>query len=421
LILKQLIFYISLLCAPILRAETALQVIMTKRAAVSVSPVRLYADSMYSKSTETTFTEGVIFEVISETAIEHFDNTQNQTFRWFKVRTLNGREGWIFGDNLAVITPDKWVDNSVKTYHKKNASFDNGFEKATLWAAHTEGHDIPTPNRPESVYYRENYLIFTNSSGRCALLNYANDSETSLKSLKSIYFQDLTDNKTPEIILETIARPQGNLNDERILEIYTFKLGSLHKIFEERLTLLWEKGVPSPALSKFIDIQGSTLRVAYIDFIPCDKFSQNLPTDTRSRTQERCLEQVTYSYAWDKVEREFKPMYTETRRTVQGIVNQSLMLKKDPSLSSSNLLQIQPEDRLQILKHYENWTVKQGEKAIETWLYVRHLSGVSGYVRASDVSFKNTEHASTLKAYYQSTPLLKQDWKRETHFVSCEK
>ena len=37
---------------PSLQADTASQLILRKRAAVTVSPVRMYADSMYSKSTE---------------------------------------------------------------------------------------------------------------------------------------------------------------------------------------------------------------------------------------------------------------------------------------------------------------------------------------------------------------------------------
>ena len=83
---------------PSLQADTASQLILRKRAAVTVSPVRMYADSMYSKSTETVFTEGELFEIIGETTREHYDNTQNQTFKWFKVRSLTGATGWIFGE-----------------------------------------------------------------------------------------------------------------------------------------------------------------------------------------------------------------------------------------------------------------------------------------------------------------------------------
>jgi hypothetical protein len=401
----------------LLKAETAQQIIMHRRAAVSISPVRLYADSTYTKSTETTFTEGVLFEVISESAMEHFDNTQNQTFRWFKVRTLSGITGWIFGDNLAVVTPENWVENNLKPYYKKPAVFDNGFEKATTWLAHTEGHDIPTQNRDHDVYYRESYLVVTNVQGRSVLLNYANDSETSQKVVQTIHFQDLTDNNTPEIILETIARPQGNVSDERVLEIYTFKLGNLHKIFEERLSLFWDKNMPSPALAKFVDTEGGHLRVSYIDFLPCDKSILPFDKDIRSRTQERCLEQVTYSFAWDKLTRTFKTLYSESRRPVQAVVNQPIMLKTTPSVSSPVLVQIQPNERLQVLKHYENLVVENNKKLMDNWLLVRHPSGMNGYIRAVDVIFKNTEHAAILKAYYAQPPLVKQDWKRNERFL----
>ena len=80
------IFFLFVFFSSTLKADTASQIIMNRRAAVTVSPVRLFADSSYSQQTETTFTEGELFEVIGETTVEHFDNTQNQTFKWYKVK-----------------------------------------------------------------------------------------------------------------------------------------------------------------------------------------------------------------------------------------------------------------------------------------------------------------------------------------------
>jgi hypothetical protein len=125
------IFIFFNFCSSQLIADTAAQIILTKRAAVTVSPVRLYADSSYSKQTETTFTEGELLEVLGESGREHLDNTQNQTFKWYKVRTTSGAIGWIFGDNLAVVLPEYLVDAPLRPFFKKSARFDNGFEKAT--------------------------------------------------------------------------------------------------------------------------------------------------------------------------------------------------------------------------------------------------------------------------------------------------
>ena len=78
-------------------ADTTAQMIRTKKVGVTVSPVRMYADSNYTKSTETTFTEGELFEIVGETVREHYDNTQNQTFKWYKIHTSGGKSGWVFG------------------------------------------------------------------------------------------------------------------------------------------------------------------------------------------------------------------------------------------------------------------------------------------------------------------------------------
>ena len=76
-----------------------------------------------------------------------------------------------------------------------------------------------------------------------------------------------------------------------------------------------------------------------------------------------------------------------------------------------------PADRLQIIKHFEVLTSENGEKKLETWLYIRHPSGASGYVRGKDLVFKNTEHATVLRDYYQKPPIWKPDWHSRQNFV----
>lgn len=412
------IFFLCLLFSTGLKADTASQIIMNRRAAVTVSPVRLFADSSYTQQTETTFTEGELFEVIGESTIEHFDNTQNQTFKWYKVKTASGVTGWLFGDNLAVVLPEYLVDAPLRPFYKKSARFDNGFEKATIWAAFTNGHDVIDPKVPQKFpSYKEFYLVVTNERGKCVVLNYANASEMAKKDVQSLYFQDLTDNKTDEIIMETTSLPAGGTVAERTLEVFNFQSGALTKIFEERLTLLWEKDVPSPAFSKFVEIEGTTIRIAYLDFVECDKYTLGLPTDIRSKTQERCLEYVTYSFVWDRTTRQFRELYKPSRRTLQAVVNQTSTLKKTPALSAANTVTIEPEDRLQVIKHYENIKLEKGKKVVDTWLYVKHPSGVLGYISANQLTFKNTEHAAILKSYYEKPPLMKQDWHTQNRFV----
>jgi hypothetical protein len=408
----------SFLFTIVVKASPASQIIMLKRAAVTVSNVRLYADSTYAKSTNITFSEGELFEVLGETVREHFDNSQNQTFKWYKVKALNGEIGWIFGDNIAVVMLERYVEYSLKPYYKKEAQFDNGFEKSLIWMAAVEGHD--DKHRGTAFFnpaYKEFYIVVTNEIGKSSLLNYANVNESGKKDLQDIHFQDVTDNKIDEIIIQTNSVATGKTLDEKTLEIYSFKGGTLAKIFEERLTLTWEDDIPSPAYSKFVEIEGATIRLAYVDYISCEKYDYGVKTDERSKTQERCLEYATCSYVWDNRDRTFKPLYKESQTPVYATTSKNALLKKTPSVSAAVLTIAKPNEKLQVIKHFDEMVVEKGKKKIVNWLYVRHPSGTLGYVEASQLTFKNIEHAPILKEYYTKTPLMKVDWKPETSFV----
>ena len=417
------LFVILILKIAAVKAESAAQIILQKRAAVTVSPVRLYADSTYSKTTETTYSEGELLEVIGETRLEHFDNSQNQTFRWYKVKSMTGIIGWIFGDNLAVVTPERFVENSLKIFYKKEYHFDNGFEKSLVWVAATEGHDDKYNGK---VYlnpaYKEFYLVITNDKGKCTFLNYANVSETGKKDLQSVHFQDVTDNKIDEIILETSSFPTGRNLDTRTLEIYSFKSGALAKIFEEDLTLQWSEDVPTPAFSKFVEIEGATIRTAYVDFKACEAFSlKSISEGKNVKTEERCLEYVTISQVWNKTTKSFKSLYAESHSPLVGYPREPTAIRTTPSVSGIIQGNIKPEDRLTVVKHFENIVIEKNKKRIDTWLFVKHPTGVYGYVLANQIKFKNTEHADLLEQYYKNPPLEKKDWLSDMPFVSVKK
>ena len=420
LFLQFSLFLTLLLSLTILKADTAAQMIRTKKVGVTVSPVRMYADSLYTKQTEITFSDGELLEIIGETVREHYDNTQNQTFKWYNVRTRTGKTGWVFGDNLAVVMPEAVVDIPLRKYHKQAAHFDNGFENSTIWIAATNGHDDKFKEKSFlNPPYREYYFVITNERGKSVFINYANVSESGKKDIRSLHLADVNDNKTDEIILETTNNVVGKNLNERNLEIYGFKAGTLTKIFEERLTLEWESDVPSPSLAKFVEIENSIIRVAYVDYVTCEKSSLNTKTDTRSRTGERCMEYVTYSLSWDKMSRTFKPLYAQSRTFVTASALQNMNLRIAPAFDASVNRSIMTTDRLQIIKHTENIIIENGKKRVINWLYVR-IGGVYGYVPGDKVMFKYIEHAGILTDYYKKTPLLKQDWTFDTDFVSVK-
>jgi hypothetical protein len=76
------------------------------------------------------------------------------------------------------------------------------------------------------------------------------------------------------------------------------------------------------------------------------------------------------------------------------------------------ILAITPTDRLQIIKQVEVYSIdEEGNKHLKNYLFVKHPSGMTGYVPADAVQLRNIEHANLLNRYYENTPLNKSDWK----------
>ena len=395
--------------------DTITQLILRGKAAVNISSVRLYTDSTFTQASQTVFTEGELFEIVGESKQLHLDDSQTQLFKWYKVKNAtNGTEGWIFGDNLALIPPKNNVSEPLQPFFQKNIAFDNGFEKSILWVAHVEGRDVVNQQKAYlNPLYQDQYLVVTNPQGRSVNIQIGNNNESGKKTLQKIQFQDVNQNNIEDIIIETLITPTGGNMDTRNMEIYSFQGGTLAKIWEERLTLTYEQDVPSPALFKSVEIDKTgTIRVAYLDYVLCEEYKQKLTTDTRSKTLERCLEYVTYSFLWDTKKRSFEAFYAPNRSIPTAMATQSLALRTSPNVTSEVLLWLDPSEKVQVVKHSEAYKVNEiGEKKIENWLYVRHPAGVYGYLDARYVQFRNIEQAATLARYYQNPPLMKQDWK----------
>jgi hypothetical protein len=400
-------------------APGSAKIILDRRAATCVSPVRLHSDSSFSSATNVNFLEGSLFEVLGETGVLHDDNNQTQLFKWYKVRSLQGQEGWLYGDNLAVVVPSAFVDFVLKPFYKKEAHFDNGFENSIIWVASVAGKDNMHSQNSLNQGYKDFYLVVTNEFGKSVVIPYSGISETGRKELKSIYIKDINDNKVDEIVLEISSVTTGSGLENRNVEIYTFQASGIQKIFEERTTLVYDRETPSPALFKVIEIDKSIIRVAYIDYVGYEQYSLGLPFDPRTKTQEKCLEFVTYSLIWDNVRRQYKVLYKENRTAPQGFVSEPTLLKYSPSSSSnSGSVYVQTNQKFQIIKHYENISFDgYGQKVVENSFFVKHPSGVYGYLPANVVLFKGVEHGSILKSYYKHPPLNKSDWKWEGSFI----
>lgn len=412
---------IFLICLPAICLSFFAQandLILQSKSATALNNVILYADTSFTNHSSIAYQSGELFEVLGQSYLEHEDDAQNQKFRWYKVRAKDQREGWIFGDGLAVIVPDQQVDPQLQKFHKKQVSFSSGFESSTMWVASIQGrdnfHDQDFLNPP----YKEFYLVVTNHAGRSVHINYAGLSARGKNELRQFHLQDLTGDGSAEFILQRATIPVASDLEYRSLDIFAIQAGTIAKIFSEEMNLNYGDDSPSPALRKFIEIEDQSIRVAYIDYVANKKYSLPYDNDPISTTQERSLEYVTYTYQWNERQKQYRLIYDETRTApIAGTKSHGVIIQNKPKLSGKYIAPIAKTDRLKVIKHFEKTVLAQGKKKTIAYLYVLLPSGQAGYLPAHEVGFIETEHAALLNKYYRNPPLIKSDWKTNDSFL----
>ncbi len=393
--------------------------ILQDKTATALNTVTLYPDSTFVKHSNIAYKEGSLFEVIGQTHYEHEDDDQNQKFKWFHVKSTDGKTGWIYGDALAVILPDNSIPKPLQHFNKKKISLGKGFENATIWVASTDGRDNFHKNDFLNPLYKEFYIVITNEHNRSVHIKYGGVSAMGTTNILEFESQDLTDDGNSDFILINSTLPAGDAPEIRNLEIYSIQAGTLRKIFEEKLNLNIEDDVKSPALFKFVEIDSDGIRVAYVDFLNCKNYQQKYKTNIISKTKEKCLEYVTYTYQWSKQRKMYKAFYEESRTAPKaGIKNYGVWLQDTPGNSGRKIKAIQLQDKLSVIKQYEKIVLENGRKKITPYLYIALPSGEQGYVPARQVGFIKMEHDDLLNRYFQNPPLSKNDWSMTIDFVN---
>ncbi len=393
--------------------------IFKSRVATVLNTVTMYPDSNYFDQSNTRFTEGVLLEILEESALEHLDDAQNQKFKWYRVRTKTGEEGWIFGDGIAVILNEEKINPLLKSYHKEKIELNNGFEKSVTWIAAVEGRDNLHDNDFLNPTYHEYYLVITNEHGQSVHINYESQSAMGRTELNVMQMKDLTNDGTPEFLLQTKSFTSSSELENRLFEIFSIQSGTLQKVLDERMTLTYDDDLISPAMFKSIEVSPQSIRVEFVDYVKCKRFSLPYKYDSQSQTQERCLEFVTYTYAWDKRKKRFEQFYKENRNALKGVIvsKSKIFLKSEPSFLSEKVEELNPNIPFVIIKHFEKIFMQNGVKKISPYLYVQSANGNRGYIRGKTVRFLNTEHADLLKTYYQKPPLSKTELKTNQKFL----
>lgn len=392
--------------------------VLKHRVATALNTVTLYPDSSFFKHSDLRFSEGDLFKVIGETTLKHLDDAQNQKFKWYKVQSLSGQEGWIFGDGIAVMMSHEDIDSQLQPFHKKKISLNNGFDKSVMWMAAIQGRDNIHDNDLLNSTYHEYYIVVTGKYGKSVHMNYESQSAMGRKTLNVFQMKDVTNDNVEDFLMETKSYSSSSDLENRTLEIFSLQSGYLKKVLEERMTLTYDDDLFSPAMFKSVEVSSSSIRVEFVDYVPCQKFSLPYEFDKNSETQERCVEFVTYTFAWDNRKKQFVQFYQENRNTLKGIVVQpKIFLKSEPSFLSKKIENLSINSPFIVIKHFEKVFMQNGQKKISPYLYVQTENGNRGYIRGKVVKFLNTDHAEILQNYYLRPPLSKSTLKTNYTFL----
>ncbi len=397
--------------------------ILPTRPATALNKVILYQDSSFLDHSSTTYEEGALFNVLEESRYEHEDAAQNQKFKWYFVRTPDNKKGWIFGDGLAVIQPIDEIKGILSNYHLKEIPYDNSEEQLTAWIATIEGRDNMHEEDHLNPIYKEQYLVLTSPLKKSIHIQLSGVSAMGSNELKQLRFTDINGDSIAEVILVSNSIDNSNPLESRSVVIYSFQAGTIVKVFEERMTLSYKNDQPSPALFKVVDIGDQTIRIAYVDYVACVDYSLPLATNEVSKTQERCMEYVTYTYVWKEEVQKFQLLYEESRTYLEGILKDAkgYALRREPSFLGEVVEQLSDNAPLTVIKHYEKIIKRKGQKVVVPYLYVKTASDNYGYLHADKVQFIKSEHAALLHQFYQNPPLLKEDWTTKETFLFFKK
>jgi len=367
------------------------------RPGTALNKVILYPDSSFFAHSNTFYEEGTLFEVLQETHFEHEDEAQNQKFKWFQVKAPDDKIGWVYGDGLAVIVPAEDIVPALSSFHLRKFNFSDDLAATTIWVAGIEGKDNFHEDDYLNPLYKEYYLVLTSHLGKSYHIQFSGESAMGQSALREFMLKDLTADNIPELLLLKSNFDNERRFENRTLEIYAFQAGSITKVFEEQMGLMYANKAPSPALFKFIEIDQKTIRVAYVDYVACANYSMMLTPNELDKEREKCIEYVTYSFVWQEARQTYQALYEESRTTVEGtLLPEKGFLRSEPTYLSEVVEKLAPKTTLKVVQHFEKIITQRGEQKVVPYLYVQSPAGNYGYIHAKDVKLEVGEHATIL-------------------------
>lgn len=384
--------------------------------AVSLNKFTLHKEATFTAHSNIVINENTLLEIISISDELAYDNYENQKFHWYKVRTLDGKEGYVFGDNIAIIEK---LDEGSKFYnlHNSKKSFAPNYQNAHIWIASLKGMDAEDHG---SAAYEETYLVITNNFGHCSFIRLANvRSEGEIKT-DFIEFKDITSDGFEDVVLQTSAKTIERNFPTKYLEIFSFQSKELESVLEERLTVETYPSKTAPTLIKHFEIEEDLLRVSYIDFVDCENYCCQEGLKNSESNVAACLEHVTYSYAWNRLKNKFELFYEKTSIAPTAIPNKKIVyLFPAPGLNQT-VGRVFNTERVKVYQQIEKFYKYGQTETIEIFFLIETERGVKAWIKSKDLDFVDASHADLLNEYYSAPPFYSTDWKPTVQFVNLK-
>ncbi len=317
----------------------------------------IFSDSSYTSPSNQYFKAGTLLTVLSETKLEHEDNGQKQLFKWYKVKSNNGKTGWIFGESLLIKEKENFIPQALKSYCYRKFSFNSGFEKSMVWFGSVIGRDNFGSKMMSNVY-EESYLIITNDKGRSVYIPITSSSQFGESTVETFAIQELTGDQTQDFVLQTNIKDLEKNAQQKLVQLYTFQAGTLQKIFEEPLNI-----AANNSNLKHLIFQKERIQGYYFNH---DKKDPVL---------------FSFTYFWNKRTRQFELLYPASPSIIRAVPNSyGVSLKNSPNAYASSIKTLNKASQLQILKVFNQSYQERGRTYQKLCAEVQTENGQKGFV-----------------------------------------
>lgn len=385
----------------------------------SNSAVALNAFTLHSEASFTTHSNEVVKEKNLLTILEKseslaLNNYQNQEFHWYKIKTQDGREGYVFGDNIAILV-DRSMKDLYSEHHLSKKNLASNYPSATTWIAELSGFDAPEYG---GEAYKELYMVFTNNFNRCEYIKLENIRSDGENKTEFLEFKDITGDGYEDVIRQTNSKSKEKDFNTKYLEIFSFQKGEMISVLEERISIETYPSKTAPRLSKYFDIEDKFLRVSYLDFVDCESYCCKQGLKNTDANPKSCMEQVTYSYNWNQSSGQFEIFYDKSKVPPHVMPTKPVIdIYPAPGLNQS-VGKVQKGQKVKVFQQIEKYYKYSGTTSIEIYFLIETQGGKKGYIKAKEVEFVEIDHAAILNEYYQQPPFYSSNWAPKVLFVN---